>query len=293
MKNICIYVFVFFTASIWAQKDLQGKAIYQSKTTVDMSSWGADMPEERKKQIKERMKNFLEKTYTLEFTSNESQYKENAKLEAPGTRGFRFGGFTGGGLKYKNLSDSIMLESTEFFGKRFLIEDSVEKPEWELGAETKQIGKYTCFKATMTKKVDAFDWRNMRRRRGRRGGDKDNKKEKRETETNKVTEEIEIPKTVEVTAWYTPQIPVSNGPGGYFGLPGLILEINEGRTTILCSEIVLNPKEKIVVEAPTKGDKVTREEYNATMKKKMEEMREMFQRRRGQGGRGRGRGGRF
>ncbi|WP_408032349.1 GLPGLI family protein [Tenacibaculum xiamenense] len=293
MKNIYIYLFVFLTTSIWAQKDLQGKAIYQSKTTVDMSSWGGDMSEERKKQIKERMKNFLEKTYTLEFTSNESQYKENAKLEAPGTRGFRFGGFAGGGVKYKNLSDSTMLESTEFFGKRFLIEDAVKKPEWELGAETKQIGKYTCFKAIMTKKVDAFDWRNMRRRRGRKGRDKGNKKEKEGAEANKVTEEIEIPKTVEVIAWYTPQIPVSNGPGGYFGLPGLILEINEGRTTILCSEIVLNPKEKIVIDVPTKGDKVTREEYNSIMKKKMEEMREMFQRRRGQGGRGRGRGGRF
>ncbi len=37
---------------------------------------------------------------------------------------------------------------------------------------------------------------------------------------------MEKPKQIEVVAWYTPQIPVSNGPGEYWGLPGLILEIN-------------------------------------------------------------------
>jgi GLPGLI family protein len=30
---------------------------------------------------------------------------------------------------------------------------------------------------------------------------------------------------VVTTAWYTPQIPVSNGPRNYHGLPGLIMEV--------------------------------------------------------------------
>ncbi len=97
-----------------------------------------------------------------------------------------------------------------------------------------------------------------------------------------------MPKQITITAWYTPQIPVSNGPGEYWGLPGLILEINSGRTTILCTEIVINPSEKEEIEAPTKGKKITREKYTETVKKKMEEMREMFRNRRGSG-----RGGRF
>ncbi|WP_435261698.1 GLPGLI family protein [Tenacibaculum sp. nBUS_03] len=282
MRKITTYLFLLCTISLWSQQQFQGRAVYQSKTTVDMSSWGANMSEERKKQIKSRMKNFLEKSYVLNFTTKESIYKEEAKLQAPGTRGFRFGGFTGGGVKYKNLQTKESLESVEFFGKKFLITDSAEKPKWELGSDTKQIGKYTCFKATLVKKVDAFDWRNMRRRgKGNKASDS--------SKNTKVTEDIEIPKEITVTAWYTPQIPVSNGPGEYWGLPGLILEINEGRTTILCSEVIMNVKdEDTEIEAPTKGDQVSREEYNKIMKKKMEEMREMFQRRRG-GGRGRGR----
>ncbi len=100
--------------------------------------------------------------------------------------------------------------------------------------------------------------------------------------------DIEVPKEVEVTAWFTPQIPVSNGPGEYAGLPGLILEMNMHRTTILCSKIVLSTKAGETIEAPEKGDEVTREQYNKIVKEKMEEMRENF---RGSGGRGGRRGG--
>ena len=94
--------------------------------------------------------------------------------------------------------------------------------------------------------------------------------------TGEVCEDIEIPKEIEVTAWYTPQIPVSQGPGDFWGLPGLILEVNTDKTTILCSKIIMNPKEKDVIEAPEKGDVVSRKEYNDIVTKKMEEMRSMY-----------------
>jgi len=96
--------------------------------------------------------------------------------------------------------------------------------------------------------------------------------------------EIEVPKTIEIVAWYTVQIPINQGPDDYWGLPGLILEINADRTTILCTKIVLNPQEKDKIDKPEKGEEVTQAEYNATVKKKMQEMREMYGRRGGRGG---------
>ena len=78
----------------------------------------------------------------------------------------------------------------------------------------------------------------------------------------------------EVVAWYTPQIPVSNGPATYHGLPGLILEVNDGTTTIICSKIVLNPEKAVSVVEPRKGDKMNQEKYDGIMEKKMNEMRD-------------------
>ena len=110
-----------------------------------------------------------------------------------------------------------------------------------------------------------------------------------ENKAKNFMDEIEVPKEIEVTAWYTMQIPINQGPGEYWGLPGLILEVNAGRTTLLCSKIVMNPAEKTEIKKPEKGKEVTKKEYNDIIKKKMEEMREMYGGRRGRGGRGGGR----
>lgn len=298
LKFTLLLIVLSISAISFAQQNFQGKAYYQSKTTMDMDQWGGrEMSPERKKQMMERMKSFLEKEYVLTFNQAESIYKEEEKLEAPGGGRRGFGGSMTGGPKYKNVKDKEIITDQEFFGKQFLIKDELKNLEWKMGTETKKIGQYTCFKATATKAVDAMDWRSMRRR----GRDNDKKDEKKEgekvkdstksgdvaiSESNDPMSEIETPKTIEVVAWYSPQIPVNQGPDDFWGLPGLILEVNADRTTILCTKIVLNPAEKETIEKPEKGEEVTQAEYTEIITKKMEEMREMY------GGRGRGRGGR-
>lgn len=287
--RITLFTAILLVTFGFAQSDFQGEAVYFSKTTIDMDGFGGrQMSPEMKAQIAERMKSMFEKTYILTFNREESTYKEEEKLEAPG-RGSMWGGmmssFTAG-PQYKNVKDVQIVQEQEFFGKQFLINDSLPKLEWKMTGETKQIGQYMAMKATATKKVDEMDWRSMRRR----NRDNDEKKEGEEiadsTKSDDPMDQIEVPKEIEIVAWYTPQIPVNQGPGEYWGLPGLILEVNADRTTILCSKITLNPSDKSTIERPTKGKEVTRKEYNDIMKQKMEEMREMY------GGRGR-RGGGF
>lgn len=281
--KLCI-AFVLLIGNTLSAQDFQGVAYYQSKTTMDMSNFGGrQMSEEQKKQIAERMKSMLEKTYILTFNRTESIYKEEEKLDTPGQGGgFRMmmGNFTGGN-EYKNVKDQLFLQDQEFFGKQFLIKDSLPKLEWKMENETKQIGQYLCFKATAVKKVDDMDFSNMRRR----NRDADEKSEadkiKDSTKTNNPLDDIEVPKEITVTAWYTPQIPVNQGPGEFWGLPGLILEVNSGKTVILCTKIVINPQDKVEIKAPSKGKEVTKKEYNDIMKAKIEEMREMYGGRRG------------
>ena len=258
-----------------AQKFDGGVATYQSKTSFDMENFGGrEMSDQQKKQFAERIKNRLEKVFTLTFTKDESIYEEVAKLETPGTGGsnIRFaGGFSQGGI-YKNVAENVYARENDLMGKNFLVKDTLSKLDWKLEKESKMIGQYAAFKATAIRKIDENPWEAMR---PRRAGD-ENKEE-----CSKPTEEI-------ITAWYTPQIPVSQGPDEYWGLPGLVLEVTAGRTVILCNKIVINPKEGLEIEVPKKGDKVTRSEYEKIVAEKTKEMAERFGngRRNGPGGRG-------
>jgi len=288
-----IIILLFLTLNLQAQ-DFQGRATYQTKTSLDMSGWGnGQMSEQQKKQIADRMKSMLEKTYQLIFECNESSFKEDEKLQAPSSGGGRWGGmmssFTGG-PQYKNIKEGLIIQEQDFFGKIFLIKDSLPQLEWKLVGETKQIGQYTCFKATATKPVDELDFMSMRRR----NREEDTKKEEEKIEggapadstkskTTVAFDNLEVPKFVEITAWYTPQIPVSTGPGEYHGLPGLILEVTAGRTVMLCTKIIMNPQDRSEIIRPDKGKIVNRKEYNDIVKEKMQEMRDMY------GGRGRDR----
>lgn len=280
MKSIFTLLLVFITLGAFAQKDFQGKATYMSKTTMDMSRFD-QVPEQRKKQIMARMKNFLEKTYTLTFNKSESSFKEDVVLEGPGASSGRgFGRSNGQGSIYKSTKDKKLVEDVEQFSKRFLIKEEMEPLKWELGTETKKIGNYTCYKATLVKEDTKVDFTSIFGRRGRGG---DAKKDSVKTKENKPKK-----KMLSVTAWYTPQIPVSTGPDSYYGLPGLILEINEGRTTMLCTEITISSEEVLEIKEPKKGKVVTREEYIKIVKVKTEELKERFQNRGNRGG-GRGR----
>ena len=106
----------------------------------------------------------------------------------------------------------------------------------------------------------------------------------RQIRPNLENKEVETPEVEFITAWYTLDIPVSNGPADYWGLPGLILEVSQGDTTMLCTKIVMNPKDAVEIKSPTKGKVVTQSEFDDIFEEKMMEMRERY-------GRGRGRGG--
>jgi GLPGLI family protein len=275
---------LFLSLSLFAQKDFQGVAYYQTKTTVDMSNFGGgQMSEERKKQIQERMKSALEKTFILTFNQSESLYKEEESLDTPGQGGgVRFGMMnTSGGDQYKNVKTQELLQNKDLLGKQFLIKDSLQTLDWKLTGETRQIGKYTCFKATAFKAKTGFDFGSFGRRESNEKPKDSTKIENEEVKEEETTEETS--QFILVTAWYTPQIPVNQGPDVYWGLPGLILEVSADRTTMLCSKIVLNPAEKEKIKVPSKGKEVTQAEYDVIMTEKMEEMREMFRRRRGGG----------
>jgi GLPGLI family protein len=286
MKKFIIASILMVSGLVNAQ-NFQGMAVYESKTsTADFMkgmSGNRDMTPEMQKQIEERMKKMFERTFVLNFDKSASIYKEEEKLDAPG--GQQGGGrmmmsmMGGGGTHYKNAKTKQFIVDKEFFGKEFLIKDSLTNYEWVLGSESKQIGDYICFKATAVVKVSESDFRNFRFRNNNNAKDGDKKaetvKDTAKAKKTNFTDDWEMPKENTITAWYCPEIPVNQGPENYWGLPGLILEVNDGKTVILCSKLVLNSKDKVEIKPASKGKEVTQKEYDEIVKKKMEEMREM------------------
>ena len=270
-----VAVSVIFLLSFTSEpQEFQGQAFYYSKSKMELGNWGATMSEAQKKQVYSRLKNRLEKTYVLTFNKTESVFKEEDQIDAMAGATDTWGSNFSRGDQYKNVKSNELIQSQEFYGKKFLVKDKLQKIDWKMDAASKTIGQYTCFKATAlipTSELTWYDfsWADLRRSSTDSSGDSANAEGE--------TPEIEM---TEVEAWYTLQVPVSHGPGEYWGLPGLILEVSAGNTVMLCSKIIMNPKETLKIEPSDKGKEITKSEYQATVLSKMTEMRDNRGRRR-------------
>ena len=76
-----------------------------------------------------------------------------------------------------------------------------------------------------------------------------------------------------IAVFFTPQMPLQHGPDNFGGLPGVILEVQSAQMHILATEMIAGTP---VITPPTKGDKMTRAEFNRLREEKMKEQREMW-----------------
>jgi GLPGLI family protein len=131
---------------------------------------------------------------------------------------------------YYNLETNEFLKQEVAYGETFLI--PIDKPIWELSKSSKMIGKYKCYKATTHYSIenDAGSFKK------------------------------------DVIAWYCPEIPYMYGPSGFFGLPGLILELTDDKRTYSATEISLNQSDYNIVK-PNTGVIITQEEFNKLREK--------------------------
>jgi len=237
---------------------MQGVATYQTQRHVDIKMDSTSgMNNEMQKSIQEQLRKQFQKEYTLSFNGPEAIWKEEASLnkpQAPSSSGISIVLSGNSDILYQNIKEQSYTQQSELMGKQFLIEDTLEKPEWKLEKETKNIGQYTCFKATLTEEVEERSFQSV-------NGD----------------EEEEVKKVTKVTtAWYTLDIPVQHGPDKFWGLPGLVLEVNDGKMSMMCTQVVINPKEGVTIEIPTKGKKVNEADYEKISEEKAKEMMERY-----------------
>ena len=270
MKLLMLKTFMLsclITGSMFAQ-DFSGRATYRThqKSSFELDSTTIAANPGIQEQMEAQMRKMFQKTFTLDFSKSESMYKEEQELDAPkgpsangGVMVMVMDGNGSSDILYKNISENRMANKTELMGKVFLIKDNLVAYDWELTGETKNIGIYTCYKAVYEREEESIEINMI---------DGEVKEEK-------------VTKKTTLVAWYTTDVPVSNGPNNYGGLPGLILEVNDGDLTIVCSELVLNPKKVKEIIEPVKGKIVARKKFEDIAKEKTKEMMDRYKTRDG------------
>lgn len=236
MKNILlILLFAFFNLS-FAQYN-SGKVTYKSTYIItENSSNSSPRFKKIENQIGSRI-NQLE--FNLHFNRNSSLFKLNENLTIDKNENLNDMAIVisrGNRLIYSNTKKKIILEQLEAFGKTFLIKSRLNDIKWNLTTETKDIEGYICYKAK---------------------GILINKSHK--------NKDIKF----NLTAWYAPELSFNFGPYESSGLPGLVLEFSNGKILVVASKINLS-KESITIDKPSKGELVSRNEYNQIGKKAVE-----------------------
>ena len=245
-----------------------GRAYYKSTSQFSIKMDSTKMAPEQIAQIQASLKKQMEQNYILSFNQTESTWKKEESLgggpatASAGGAVFMVSTSGEGSTLYKNIADQSFLEEQDMMGKAYLVKDMLEPVEWELSEETKKVGNYTVQKASYTRIVDSKRF------------------------STGMTEMENVKDTLQVTVWFTPEIPVAHGPENFFGLPGLILEVqNQGRT-LICEKIELNPSaDPVVIERPSKGKEITQAEFQTVQEEGMKQMMNRYQGKPGEGNR--------
>lgn len=131
-------------------------------------------------------------------------------------------------LVSRDFEQEKKTELLEMLGKTYLVEDSLKAPKWKIMNQIKDVNGHVCMLA--------------------------------------VTEDTV--KRQKIEAWFAHDLPISAGPGQYFGLPGLIMEldVNEGDLVVTATKVEMKPVgEAINLPKKMKGKKITAREYDTLL----------------------------
>jgi GLPGLI family protein len=274
MKNLSKFCFLLFSATLFGQ-DFYGKVEYQTiqnkskKEAVSISKESEKESAEDaiagidKEAFEEAMKKAFQKNYLLTFNKNEALFEEVVALEKPkpGQGGVSVSiSMSGDGDKYMNTKDKISYTEEDIFGYEFVIKDSLPKIDWQITTETKIIGDYNCVKATYIEPVSKNDLEAYERYQGKINNGKT------------TLFQMKKPEPQTITAWYTSEIPVSFGPNGVWGLPGLILQLENENYIYFCTKVSLKNNEKVKIKIPNSGKVISKKEYEKYEKKMQKQM---------------------
>lgn len=129
----------------------------------------------------------------------------------------------------RNFEKETQMDIIKTLGKTYIVDDSLRKPVWKVMNQIKDVNGYVCMKAETTEPI-----------RGQK-----------------------------IVVWFAQDIPVPAGPEQFFGLPGLIMEldVNDGDVVIEAVKVEFKPVDKDLAMPKIKGKKIKGKEYDALLSK--------------------------
>jgi GLPGLI family protein len=228
-------VFLIFCVNICFAQNITGTAYY--KKELKSQKFDVNSNKDIHNMISKASESlifelFFDKSVAIFLQQKKIYHDKKSKLIS------KLGAFGASGIVYTDIDNSSLIYQKNLGGETFLINYPFPYFKWELINETNKIGKFLCYKALHTE--DYID------KNGREG--------------KKI-----------VTAWYTPEIPTSFGPHIYGGLPGLIVELDNGMQVFRLTKIKFTNEKNGKLKKPIKGLKVNKNEYDKIVKEMLNE----------------------
>lgn len=238
MVKVSPILFFVFQCIVCASQAISGEVIYTKNLNFE------ELKERIAQDNNEQTVLFLEKLqkespdneYLLSFRGVESNYSRVKKLINDSDGGvlskLNLGNFKG--EFYFNSKTKEAIYKREHLGEPVLITFHIN-PKWKILDEEKNIEGYKCLKA---------EWDILY-------NDIDNN-----------------PKHNKIIAWYAPELKMSFGPEKYNSLPGLILEVDDGKSRIVAKEIVIyGSSGSVKIKRPKGGREITEIEMEEEARK--------------------------
>lgn len=132
----------------------------------------------------------------------------------------------------RDFEKNTQFDGRTIMSKGYLIEDTLLTPKWRILNDLKEVAGHVCMKATLTDTM------------------------RKQT----------------IVAWFAQDMPHKGGPESFFGLPGMILEIdvNDG-AMILTADLIEMKKLSNELDPPAKlkGKKIKQADYEKLVKEQM------------------------
>lgn len=238
MVKINPILFFVFQCMVCTSQTISGEVVYTKK--LDFEELKGRMTQDNNEQtvlfLEKLQKESQDNEYVLSFRGAESNYAMAKKLTNDSNGGvfskLSLGKFIG--EFYFDFQTKEAIHKKEHLGEPILMVLDTG-PKWKILDEGKNIGGYKCIKA---------EW---------------------DIIYNDIENNLKHNKII---AWYALELKVPFGPEKYNSLPGLILEVDDGRSRIVAKKIKIHMDLDIVkIKKPKGGREITEKELEEEARK--------------------------